>query len=119
MSYPHGAVPAYPGTIVPATPAVPAEPLKAPMKTEANAPATIIVSVPADAKLTIDETATASTSTQRVFVTPALVPGKAYHYNMKVEYVQDGKPVVATKKVDVTAGNETKVSFVEEAVATR
>ncbi len=111
--------------MVPATPA--AEPIKTTPtpekdkkdKTEANVPATIIVSVPANAKLTIDETATTSTATQRVFVTPALVPGKAYHYTMKVEYVQDGKPVVASKKVDVSAGKETTVNFVEESVAAR
>ncbi len=90
------------------------------MKTGAiEAPATIVVSVPESAKLTIDETATSSTSAQRVFVTPALVSGKNYHYTMKVEYVQDGKPVVISKKVDVTAGNETQVNFLAEAVAGR
>jgi uncharacterized protein (TIGR03000 family) len=110
-----------PGTVVPTTP----EPIKpAPMEKEKktgalNAPATILVSVPESAKLTIDETATTSTSAQRVFVTPTLEAGKTYHYTMKVEYVQDGKPVVISKKVDVAAGNETTVNFVEEAVAGR
>jgi len=93
---------------------------KKPMKTGAvEAPATILVSVPENAKLTIDDAATAATAAQRVFVTPALVPGKSYHYTMKVEYVKEGKPVVITKKVDVTAGNETNVSFIEETVAGR
>jgi uncharacterized protein (TIGR03000 family) len=84
-----------------------------------NAPATITVSVPENAKLTIDDAATTSTAAQRVFVTPALTAGKNYYYNLKVEYVQDGKPVVITKKVDVTAGNEATVNFIEEAVAGR
>src|SRR5262249_25927463 len=93
---------------------------KEPAKTgQAATPATILVSVPENAKLTIDDAATTSTAAERVFVTPALTPGKSYHYTMKVEYVQDGKPVVITKKVDVTAGNETKVNFIEETVAGR
>lgn len=111
-------MPAHP--VTPA-PAIVPEPIKAaPAKqAQATAPATIVVSVPENAKLTIDDNATTSTSAQRTFVTPALTAGKSYHYNVKVEYVQDGKPVVATKKVDVVAGNETKVNFIEEAVAGR
>jgi len=121
--YPTGTV--APGTGAPMTPGtVPVTPAPetirpAPKVGQNNAPATILVSVPENAKLTIDETATTSTSAQRVFVTPALEAGKAYHYTMKVEYVQDGKPVVISKKVDVTAGTETTVNFVEEAVAGR
>jgi len=107
-------------SITPAPTVVPESIQKAPMKTgAAEAPATIIVSVPANAKLTIDDAVTASTAAQRVFVTPALTAGKSYHYNMKVEYVQDGKPVIISKKIDVTAGNETTVNFVEQTVAGR
>jgi len=109
--------------VVPSTPAItPAtpdkkitpEPIKDKPKqgtTAVPAPATIIVSLPNEAKLMIDGTVTTSTSARRVFVSPTLNPGKEYHYNLKVEYVQDGKTVELSKKVVVSAGNESTVSF--------
>ena len=56
-----------------------------------------------------------------MFVSPTLNPGQEYHYNLKVEFVQDGKTVELTKKVVVTAGNESTVSFEasEAAIASR
>src|SRR5262249_871346 len=59
----------------------------------APAPATILVSLPADAKLFVDDAATTSTSTSRTFVTPALENGKTYGYTLKAEVVRDGKVV--------------------------
>jgi len=92
------------------TPPTPEKIEKKPMSQTA-APATIIVSLPADAKLMIDETLTTSTSDRRVFVSPNLNAGKEYHYNLKATFVQDGKTVELTKRVAVIAGNETTVSF--------
>ena len=79
------------------------------------APATIIVSLPADAKLTIDDAATVSTSTTRVFTSPELPPGKDFHYTLKAEYSRDGKPVVLSKEVTVRAGAATQVDMQETA----
>jgi uncharacterized protein (TIGR03000 family) len=109
------------------TPAVPEktitpEPIKDKPKQGATAaPATIVVSLPNEAKLMIDGVATTSTSARRVFVSPELNPGQDYHYNLKVEFVQDGKKVELTKKVTVSAGNESTVSFeaTEPSVASR
>ena len=47
------------------------------------APATIIVSLPADATLTIDDAATVSTSSLRVFTSPILPNGRDFHYTLK------------------------------------
>jgi len=89
-------------------PVVPAPPAK--VGTMA-APATIIVTLPAEAKLSIDDAATKQTSARRVFVSPTLNPGETYSYTLKAEFVAEGKPVVQSKKVTVTAGNEATVSF--------
>ncbi len=79
--------------------------------TMAPAPATIIVSLPADARLSIDDAPTTSTSERRVFVSPELNPGRQYHYTLKAEWNRDGKNVVVTKEVAVSAGNQTAVTL--------
>jgi uncharacterized protein (TIGR03000 family) len=85
------------------------------------APATIVVSLPAEAKLLIDDHATTSTSTLRRFASPPLEPGKEFHYTLKAEMVRDGSTVVATKQVSVRAGQETRVTldFPSASVASR
>jgi uncharacterized protein (TIGR03000 family) len=75
------------------------------------APAVIVVSLPAEAKLTIDGAATKATETTRTFVTPALETGATYYYELTAEVVRDGKPVVATEKVAVKAGETTTVAL--------
>jgi len=76
-----------------------------------SAPATIVVSVPAEAKLSVDDVATQSTSATRVFASPALERGKEYYYTLKAEITRDGKSVTATKRVAVHAGEESRVSL--------
>jgi len=75
------------------------------------APATIVVSLPADAKLLIDDAATASTSALRTFESPALETGKDHYYTLKAEVIREGKAVAATKRIAVRAGEETRVSL--------
>jgi uncharacterized protein (TIGR03000 family) len=88
--------------------------------TRGPAPATIIVSLPANAKLTVDDTVTKSTSATRVFTSPALENGQEYLYNLKAEVVQNGKTITLAKQVAVRAGNETSVSlFPETSLASR
>ncbi len=105
--------------VVPA--AKPAEPIAPPKKSEVPAPATIVVSLPADAKLLIDDTATTSTSATRAFASPILELGKDYFYTLKAEVVRDGKSQSTTKRIAVRAGEETTVTleFSEVAVAQR
>jgi uncharacterized protein (TIGR03000 family) len=75
------------------------------------APATLIVSVPADAKVLVDDATTASTSTRRVFVSPTLPAGREFTYTLKAEYTKNGKAVVVTKDINVTAGAEITVTL--------
>jgi uncharacterized protein (TIGR03000 family) len=81
------------------------------------APATIVVDLPEDARLLVDDAATTSTSARRVFISPELNPGREYNYTLKAEFVRNGKTVTLTKVVPVSAGNESKVSFEAENVA--
>jgi len=74
----------------------------------------LIVTVPADTRLSIDGEATTSTATQRVFVSPALDFGREYHYTLQAEFLKNGKKVTRSKEVAVKAGEETHVSFEDD-----
>jgi len=92
------------------------EKLKTPPKqkekeTMLPAPATIVVDLPADAKLLIDNEPTSTTGTSRVFVSPTLNPGREYHYTLKAEIVKDGKAVKVEKVIAVQAGEITSASL--------
>lgn len=74
-----------------------------------SAPATIVVDLPADAKLLIDNEATSSTGENRVFQSPILNPGTEYQYTFTAEVVRDGKAVKAEQVVTVRGGQITPV----------
>jgi uncharacterized protein (TIGR03000 family) len=88
-------------------------------KLEVDGPATIVVSLPADAKLMVDETVTRSITANRIFASPILEAGKEFHYTLKAEIVRDGKTYTAIRRVPVRAGEETRVTleFPEESLA--
>jgi len=73
--------------------------------------ATLVVTLPEDAKLTIDNEPTTSTSANRVFVSPSLETGKAYQYTLKAQVVRDGKTQTTTQKVTVRAGQVSRVEL--------
>jgi uncharacterized protein (TIGR03000 family) len=77
----------------------------------APASATILVNLPADAKLLIDNEATTSTGDSRLFVSPTLNPGREYHYTLKAEAVRDGKPVTVERVIAVRAGETTPATL--------
>ena len=56
-------------------------------KEETSAPATIQVSLPANAKLFVDGVATQSTSATRTLVTPELPAGQQFSYTLKAQTV--------------------------------
>jgi uncharacterized protein (TIGR03000 family) len=76
-----------------------------------DAPATIVVRLPADAKLTIDGSATQSTDSLRTFVSPPLQAGKEYQYTLRAEVTRDGKKVERTREVTVRPGRTSEVNF--------
>lgn len=75
----------------------------------AKAPATLVVTLPEDATLTIDNTPTTQTSGKRVFVSPPLQVGSKYIYTLQAQVMRDGQPVTLTQEVAVIPGQETQV----------
>jgi uncharacterized protein (TIGR03000 family) len=73
--------------------------------------ATLIVSLPADAHLSVDDYKTTSTSGERVFSTPALKVGQDFHYTLTAEVNRGGKIEKVTRDVTVRAGQTTRVSL--------
>ena len=71
----------------------------------------MVVTLPENAKLTIDGTATKATSGTRTFVTPTLEPGKTFKYTLKAEVPMGEKTEVITREIQVRAGEETKVTL--------
>lgn len=98
----------------PATPATPPENLPAPKGENkgalAPAPATIHVSLPADAKLFVNDFAVKATGSERVLVSPTLNRGLDYVYTLKAETIQDGRTVTVSRQVFVRAGETTRVA---------
>jgi uncharacterized protein (TIGR03000 family) len=76
-----------------------------------TAPAVVVVTLPADAVLLIDDQATTSTSETRQFVTPELSSTGEFHYTLSAEIVRDGQRLTSSKQVAVTGGKETRVSI--------
>jgi uncharacterized protein (TIGR03000 family) len=84
-------------------------------------PANLVVVLPPDATLKIDQAPTISTTSRRVFVTPPLAPGRTFHYTLQAEVMEDGVRVTQTQRVAVRAGEQSRViiSFPEAGVAQR
>jgi uncharacterized protein (TIGR03000 family) len=87
------------------------------VSTPVSAPATIVVSLPEDAKLKVGEYVTKSTSATRTLQSPSLPAGQAFSYTLQMEVVRDGKTVTLSKEVTVRAGQTTTVEFSPSAVA--
>jgi len=73
-----------------------------------QAPATLTVTLPEDAKLMIDNTPTKATSGTRSFVTPPLTSGRTYTYTLTAEVVRGGETKKISQEVIVKAGEESK-----------
>ena len=73
--------------------------------------ATIVVRVPADAKVYFDGQPTKQTGTRRTFVTPPLEPGREFPYDLKAEVARQGKAWSRTERITVRAGRTTRVDW--------
>jgi uncharacterized protein (TIGR03000 family) len=89
------------------------EPVPAPKtkKVQNAAPATILVSLPADARLIVDGAPTTSTSERRTLITPELEFGATYVYTMRAEVIRDGDTQTQTQQVIVRGGETASVEF--------
>src|SRR5262249_45141643 len=71
----------------------------------------LLVELPVNAKLYVDDHLMKSTASRRSFVTPELQPGQTYYYVLRAEVDLDGKTVSETKRVTVRAGQQIQASF--------
>ncbi len=69
------------------------------------------ITVPEGAAVLLDGAPTEQTGPKRVYVTPALKPNERYSYEVKVRWVQDGKPVEQTQTVQLQAGSRVEAIF--------
>jgi uncharacterized protein (TIGR03000 family) len=122
-----------PGTVVPGTPTTPSKPAddiggvdggihgapiddkpaddKKKTRIEGAAPATLVVELPANAKLFIDDIPVKATAGVRTFDTPALEPGRPYYYMVRIERMRDDQPVSETRRIIVRAGQVARADF--------
>ncbi|HTM56427.1 MAG TPA: TIGR03000 domain-containing protein, partial [Pirellulales bacterium] len=123
-----GTAPAAPGTTAPVTPPAPSN---APAPAPAPVPgpttyhptygpertsATLSVKVPAEAKVFVNDRPTMSTGEQREFVSRNLQAGARYNYDVRVEFIRNGEPVIENKSVQVTAGQTANLDFTGESI---
>lgn len=103
--------PMAPASAIPAPPPPPA-----PGKTSVYAPAseinaTLTISVPADAKVTINGVETKSLGSTRLYELSGLRAGYGCKCEVKAVIVRDGRPVEATRIVTVIAGQRADVAI--------
>jgi uncharacterized protein (TIGR03000 family) len=74
-------------------------------------PATLVVSLPANGRLTINDAGTVSKGERRVFVSPPLEQGFDYYYTLKAEFPSNGAVLSTIRRVSVRAGEQASVTF--------
>jgi uncharacterized protein (TIGR03000 family) len=75
--------------------------------------ATVVVRLPADARLYADGSALRMTGAERKFVTPELPAGYEFTYRLTAEYEREGETISVSKKVAVRAGGSAVVEFAD------
>jgi uncharacterized protein (TIGR03000 family) len=96
------------GLLAPAAPALSQE------STTKSEPAKLQVILPADAKLSVDGTATKQKGEVRKFISPPLPAGKKFVYTLKATWMEEGKEVTREKVTRIEAGQEVVVNLKEE-----
>jgi uncharacterized protein (TIGR03000 family) len=89
-----------------------------PKSANVPAPATIVVTLPASAKLSIDGYVSQQSSGERRLVTPAIQPGQQFTYTLVATSTQDGQPVSQTQRVTVRAGQILPVNLTPSTLPT-
>ncbi len=70
-----------------------------------------MVEVPADAKIYVNDRLTSTPGSVREYISKNLTPGYNYTYEVRAELVRGGKTITETKRIDVRAGQNTKLAF--------
>jgi uncharacterized protein (TIGR03000 family) len=86
-------------------------PKKEDKKTTSLDQARLVVELPAEAKLYVDDQLMKTISERRVFNTPRLEQGQTYYYILRAELVRNGQTLSETKRVLVHSGEVIRASF--------
>lgn len=110
--------PAGPGGISPLPtpsekPEAPAIPPSKPSTDIKPTPASVILVVPENSQVLVDGRPLRSTNSERLFLTPAIETNKQFFYTVKVTAKVGDKEFNESKKILVTGGQVTKVTFEE------
>jgi uncharacterized protein (TIGR03000 family) len=98
---------------LPQTPGVEPAPLVIQAVPEGQPIAQFTVEVPAGAEVYLEGVKTRQTGTSRVFVSPPLIPGQQYTYEVRARWTDNGQPVEQTRSLAVMAGQRLSVRFPE------
>ncbi len=71
----------------------------------------IVVNLPADARLFVDNVECPLQGTVRAFNTPNLDPSRVYMYTMRVELARDGQTVRDAQQITIVPGVDVQVNF--------
>jgi uncharacterized protein (TIGR03000 family) len=82
-----------------------------PLEVERAQPALLDVTLPADALLEIQNQRMLQTGALRQFQSPPLEPGQAYVYDLRASWLESGREVARTRRVEVRAGERVAVRF--------
>ena len=77
----------------------------------AGSRARVIVSLPTNGTLFVDNLPIRNAAEIKTFRTPELTKGQQYYYEMRAEVVVDGKVVSQTRRVTLTAGESIRADF--------
>ena len=76
-----------------------------------RADGTLVVEVPAEARIYVNDRLTSTPGTMREYVSRNLVRGYNYSYEVRAEMEVNGQVVSETKKIDLRAGQNAKLAF--------
>lgn len=77
----------------------------------AVAKARVVVRLPADARLWVDQVECPLPGTVRAFDTPDLNPEQSYSYTLRVAVQRDGRTVEDSRRIDFASGQQVEVDF--------
>jgi uncharacterized protein (TIGR03000 family) len=106
-------MPAAPAAPKPAEVAPPPKPVDGKQDEAKPGTAKLIIDVPENAKVFVDDQPLQSPAGKRSFNTPPLQRGVAYYYIFRAEVVVDGKTESESKRVIVRAGETAQLAFSE------
>jgi uncharacterized protein (TIGR03000 family) len=103
-----------PAAVTPMVPAPPAPKVpETPFPKQAQIRSTVIIDVPQNAKLYVDDNLMKDGPTQRVFQTPLLNSNETYYYDLRVEVVNNGRVSTDRKRILIRPGETVTAAFTD------